>query len=70
MDLSARTLASRAVFHRRVGRSAAISVTLVIATPVVGTVGYAALAPVGWIDPFHQASFMHRFHIEDVAGND
>jgi hypothetical protein len=58
MDFSARRLASRAVFYQRVGRSATISVSLVVATLIVGTVGYVALAPLGWVDAFHQASLL------------
>ena len=58
MDAGARRLASRAVFYQRVGRSAAISVTLVVATLVIGTVGYVARAPGGWVDAFHQSSLL------------
>jgi hypothetical protein len=111
----AQKLASRAVFYGRVGRSAAISVALLVVSLVIGTLGYIALAHLTPIDAFHQAAllmsgmgplderdwssgaklfdsvyalfcgivllvcygvlfapvlhrFMHKFHLEDVAG--
>jgi len=51
-------LASREVFYVRVGRSAAISVTLVLGTLLVGTVGYIVFAHLSMIDAFHQASLL------------
>ena len=111
----AKKLASREMFYARVGRNAAISMTLVLGTLLVGTVGYIVFAHLGVVDAFHQASllmsgmgpldekdwsvtakvfdsiyalfcgivllvsygvlfapilhrFMHKFHLEDVAG--
>ena len=115
MISNARKLASPTVFYTRVGRSFAISASLVGGTLVVGTVGYVLLAHLSLVDAFHQASmlmsgmgpldekdwttaakvfdsvyalfcgvillvsygvlfapilhrFMHKFHLEDVAG--
>jgi hypothetical protein len=115
MISNARKLASSEVFYVRVGRSAAISVSLVTGTLLIGTVGYVVFAHLALIDAFHQASllmsgmgpldekdwttpaklfdsiyalfcgvillvsygvlfapilhrFMHKFHLEDVAG--
>jgi hypothetical protein len=55
---NARRLASNEVFYQRVGRNAVISVTLVTATLIVGTVGYVLFAHLAWVDAFHQASLL------------
>jgi hypothetical protein len=56
--LNARKLATRDVFYERVGRSAAISFTLVGITLLVGTVGYRAIAELAWVDAFHHAALL------------
>jgi hypothetical protein len=58
MISNARRLATRDVFYERVGRSAAISVSLVAVTLLVGTLGYRGIAHLAWIDAFHQASLL------------
>jgi len=115
MISNARKLANPTVFYVRIGRSFAISASLMCATLVVGTVGYVVFAHLTPVDAFHQASllmsgmgpldekdwttgaklfdsvyalfcgvillvsygvlfapilhrFMHKFHLEDVAG--
>jgi hypothetical protein len=55
---SARNLATRTVFYERVGRSGAISITLVGTTLVVGTIGYVFFANLAWVDAFHQAALL------------
>ena len=51
-------LASREVFYVRIGRSAAISAVLVLATLLVGTIGYMVFAEQKPVDAFHQASLL------------
>ena len=58
MISNARRLASTGLFYQRVGRNAGISVMLIAATLVVGTVGYVVFAHLGWVDAFHQASLL------------
>jgi intracellular septation protein A len=58
MMSNAQRLASNQVFFGRVGRSAAISAMLVVATLVVGTLGYVVLAHLPVIDAFHQSSLL------------
>ena len=58
MISNSRQLASREVFYGRIGRSAAISFGLVVATLLVGTVGYVLLARQSPVDAFHQASLL------------
>lgn len=53
-----RALASRAVFYRRLRGSAMVALALVAATLLVGTLGYAALAQLAWIDAFHQSALL------------
>jgi hypothetical protein len=53
-----RGLASSAVFYGRLRRSAAYALGLTAITLAIGTVGYVALAHLGWIDAFHQAALL------------
>ena len=52
MMSNAQRLASNQVFFGRVGRSAAISAVLVVATLVVGTLGYVVLAHLPLVDAY------------------
>jgi hypothetical protein len=65
-------LATRAVFYSRVGRAAAISLSVVTAALLAGTLGYHLIADLPWLRAFHRASLLlcgrpHRFHVEDSA---
>jgi len=51
-------LATPAVFYSRVGRAAAISLSVVAAALVAGTLGYHFIAELPWLRAFHQASLL------------
>ncbi|HEY3177427.1 MAG TPA: hypothetical protein VGL25_00945 [Casimicrobiaceae bacterium] len=51
-------LATRAVFYSRVGRAAAISLSVVAAALFAGTLGYHFIANLSWLYSFHQASLL------------
>ncbi len=51
-------LAPRTRFYTRVRRSALVSSGLVSVSLAVGTVGYHALQPIGWMASFHKASMI------------
>jgi hypothetical protein len=53
-----RALAPRAVFYARLRRGAALALGLVGVTLLVGTLGYAALADLAWIDAFHHSALL------------
>ena len=51
-------LATRTRFYSRVGRAAAISLSVVTATLLAGTLGYRFIADLPWLHAFHQASLL------------
>ena len=51
-------LATRARFYSRVGRAAAISLSVVTAALLAGTLGYHFIAELPWLRAFHQASLL------------
>lgn len=51
-------LASVPVFFGRLGRTAALSLVLLLFTLAIGTLGYHVVAHVDWIDAFHQSSLL------------
>jgi hypothetical protein len=51
-------LAPRARYLSRVVRSAALSLTLIVATLGIGVVGYHAIAGLHWLESFHQAALL------------
>ncbi|HET9670782.1 MAG TPA: hypothetical protein VFQ93_14335 [Casimicrobiaceae bacterium] len=51
-------LASRDVFLRRVRRATSYALALVVATLVIGSVGYRVLEHMGWLDAFHQSALI------------
>lgn len=53
-----RSLAPRAVFLSRVGRSALLASVMLVGTLVAGTVGYHVIDNFGWLDAFHQSSML------------
>jgi intracellular septation protein A len=51
-------LASRDVFLRRVRRATSYALALVVATLVIGSVGYRVLEHMNWLDAFHQSALI------------
>ena len=51
-------LAPHARFYSRIGRAAAISLSVVTAALVAGTLGYHFIADLTWLHAFHQASLL------------
>ena len=55
---SARELASRAVFFRRLGVNGALAGVLVVISLAVGMIGYHTLGGLPWIDAFQNAAMI------------
>ena len=51
-------LLPRRKFYHRLARSAAISLTLIVASLVIGMAGYHCFENLGWIDSFANASMI------------
>jgi hypothetical protein len=51
-------LAPPAVFYSRVGRAASLSLSIVAAALIAGTLGYHFIANLSWLYAFHQASLL------------